>query len=141
MLDDDLVEVAQLDSENVSNWVILHFKEHLQSCRGFQYVARLTTNHKLCGFICGNLILDEAEIHNIAVAKQYREQGVGAALMEQTLQFLKAQKARACFLEFRVSNQPAKYLYGRFNFQPIAVRKKYYNSPTEDAMIMKLHTI
>ena len=138
MQDDDVTEVAELDRENLPCWAILHFEQQLGASHTFQFIARLKATNKLCGFICGQLITGEAEIHKIAVTKEQQRQGIGTALMQHTLQFLKAHGTTSCFLELRASNLPGKYLYNTFHFQPIAVRKKYYSSPVEDAIVMQL---
>jgi ribosomal-protein-alanine N-acetyltransferase len=141
MQDTDLAKVAQLDRENASSWAVLHFEQQLQAAHAFHFIAEQPETDELCGFICGQLVDSEAEIHKIAVAEKYRRQTIGTYLMHHTLQFLHTQQAQSCILELRRSNLPAKTLYQTFNFHQIAIRKKYYNSPKEDAMIMKLHLI
>jgi ribosomal-protein-alanine N-acetyltransferase len=39
-------------------------------------------------------------------------------------------------LEVRLSNRPARELYGRFGFKPVGVRPRYYSDNGEDALIM-----
>ncbi len=141
MRDDDVIKMAELDRENPSSWAILHFKQQIESRCGFHFTAKLKTTNELCGFICGQYLSNDAEIHKITVARIHRHQGIGTALMHHTLRFLQKHSVQNCFLEFRTENQPARILYERCNFQPIAVRKKYYNSPIEDAIIMKLSSI
>jgi ribosomal-protein-alanine N-acetyltransferase len=138
MLDEDLQDVAQLDSENLSAWAILHFRQQLESPCGFHFTARLKPAGELCGFICGHHIADEAEIHKIAVTMRHRRKGIATALLYHTLQVLQDQKSTSCFLELRAANKPAEKLYSQFNFQAVGRRKKYYSSPPEDAIIMKL---
>ena len=41
------------------------------------------------------------------------------------------------FLEVRASNEPAIKLYSSFGYEQIAVRKRFYSNPIEDAIIMK----
>ncbi len=132
------MEVAELDRENLSCWAILHFEQQLRANHSFQFIVRLKSTGQLCGFICGQLVAGEAEIHKIAVSKKNRRQAIGTALMLHTLQYLKAHASKSCFLELRGSNLPGTYLYKTFNFQQIAVRKKYYSSPVEDAIVMQL---
>lgn len=138
MREDDLIEVAELDSENLSSWAILHFRHQLKARCGFQFVARLVKTNELCGFICGQQVEDEAEIHKIGVAKPHRRKAVATRLLRHCLDLLKDHKASSCVLELRASNNPAKALYSSFAFQTVALRKKYYTSPSEDAIIMKL---
>ncbi len=141
MQDDDVAEVAQLDRQNLSSWATLHFRQQLAAPHSFHFTARLTQTEELCGFICGQLLADEAEIHKIAVVEKYHRQAIGSTLLQATLTFLKEQRAHTCMLELRRSNSPARRLYESFQFEPVAVRKKYYTSPVEDAIIMRLNDI
>ncbi len=43
------------------------------------------------------------------------------------------------FLEHRESNTPASALYESFGFEKYAVRKNYYTSPVENAILRVLH--
>ncbi len=82
-------------------------------------------------------VMDEGEITNIAVNSQYRRQGIGEAILEALLKLAQQRMLTIIHLEVRVSNVAAKRLYEKFRFQPIAIRKKYYQQPTEDAIIME----
>jgi ribosomal-protein-alanine N-acetyltransferase len=44
--------------------------------------------------------------------------------------------ARVATLEVRLTNEPARLLYGRFGFRPVGVRPRYYSDNGEDALIM-----
>jgi ribosomal-protein-alanine N-acetyltransferase len=46
--------------------------------------------------------------------------------------------ARRVFLEVRASNAAAQKLYSALGFTGTSVRKEYYDSPVEDAVIMTL---
>ena len=45
--------------------------------------------------------------------------------------------ARQIFLEVRVSNTPAIKLYEKLNFKVAGSRKGFYQSPSEDALVMQ----
>jgi ribosomal-protein-alanine N-acetyltransferase len=49
-----------------------------------------------------------------------------------------AKGARRAFLEVRASNTAAQKLYSDLGFTGAFVRRDYYDSPTEDAVIMTL---
>ena len=40
------------------------------------------------------------------------------------------------FLEVRQSNEAAKRLYEKLGYSPIGVRKRFYEKPVEDAIVM-----
>jgi ribosomal-protein-alanine N-acetyltransferase len=54
------------------------------------------------------------------------------------IQRLRAEGCRFLFLEVRASNREAKEIYEKLNFRVMGIRKNYYVSPVEDAVIMVL---
>lgn len=46
--------------------------------------------------------------------------------------------AESVLLEVRASNDPALALYASMGFRQVGLRKKYYSSPEEDAVLMTL---
>ncbi len=82
------------------------------------------------------LVVDEAHITNIAVSPDTRRKGYGKVLVEAMLQEAKCLGALRSTLEVRESNVAARALYGGFGFKDIGLRKNYYESPKEDAVIM-----
>ncbi len=77
---------------------------------------------------------DEAEILALTVAPEHRRCGVGGALLQT---FLEGRRGRV-FLEVRPSNAAARRLYQRFGFTPTGRRASYYQSPSEDAILLQL---
>ncbi len=86
----------------------------------------------ICGFA---VFLDAAdcELMDIATRKSSRQRGVARLLLSHFFENCKV----PAFLEVRRTNYPAISLYKSFGFEEIAVRKNYYQNPTEDAIIMK----
>lgn len=81
-------------------------------------------------------VLDELHIQNIAVDPAFRRKGVANALLNHVLAAARAEGATGATLEVRASNSAARALYDRFGFQTEAVRKNYYQNPTDDALIL-----
>ena len=52
--------------------------------------------------------------------------------------FAKESGAECIFLEVRESNVPAISLYKKLGFEELGIRKKFYEHPIEDAIIMKV---
>lgn len=90
---------------------------------------------KIVGF-AGFNSLDVAEILNIAVISEYRNNGIGRMLLERCEKCASECGNDKLYLEVRISNESAVSLYKSFGFHEIGVRKKYYTSPVEDAIIM-----
>ncbi|MBS7577802.1 MULTISPECIES: ribosomal protein S18-alanine N-acetyltransferase [unclassified Enterococcus] len=87
---------------------------------------------KLVGFLSAIKVLPELEISNIAVLPSYQNQGIAGQLIGQ----LKA-CGSVIFLEVRESNQKAKQLYLKAGFYQTGLRKKYYQEPEENAILME----
>ncbi len=103
-------------------------------------VARLTdagTRQPLAGYVCVWVVGDEAHINNIAVDPRWRRRGIATALLDAALDLGRVRGARRAFLEVRASNLGAQALYQQFGFQAAGVRKRYYDHPVEDAVIMR----
>lgn len=103
-------------------------------------VARLPdagTPPPIVGYICGWVVGEELHINNIAVNPRWRRRGIAGALLTAALDRGRARGARCAFLEVRASNVGAQALYRRFGFEPAGVRRRYYNHPIEDAVIMR----
>jgi len=72
---------------------------------------------------------------SIAVLPQYRNKGVGYALIRRALQAMTHYKAKECYLEVRVSNLPAINLYKKLGFEITKTIKGYY-ADGENAYMM-----
>jgi ribosomal-protein-alanine N-acetyltransferase len=93
-----------------------------------------TTCERLAGFaVARRTAADELEILNVAVDPPFRRRGVGLRLIQQLL----GQYRGTVYLEVRQSNYAARKLYHSLGFEAIAVRKNYYRSPVESAIVMK----
>ena len=94
-------------------------------------------NGALAGYAVAMAVADEATVANVAVLPEFRRRGAAKALLAASLDACRERGAAVCFLEARESNKAARKLYGSFGFAEIAVRRGYYDSPVEDAVIMK----
>lgn len=92
---------------------------------------------KIVGYIGMYVMVPEGEITNVAVAKEARGSGTGAALVEVMQQWAAEHGVERIVLEVRMSNDPAIHVYEKRGFTTIGVRKNFYRFPTEDAGIME----
>lgn len=90
------------------------------------------------GYSIALTVLDESEILNIAVDLSCRGQGLGGRLLDAALSEVRERGATAAFLEVRESNERARKLYASRGFSEISRRRKYYRSPPEDALVLRL---
>jgi ribosomal-protein-alanine N-acetyltransferase len=102
------------------------------------YVVCTDGAGNVLGYIGSRIVLDSADITNVAVRPECRRQGVAARLLQVFLDFAKANKLAFLTLEVRASNYDAIALYGSRGFRSVGRRKNYYEHPREDAIIMTL---
>lgn len=91
---------------------------------------------EFAGYISLNIALDEGYINNIAVAPEFRRQGIAEKLLSVLKK--KAEKKNLAFLslEVRESNSAAIKLYEKCGYENMGVRKNFYENPKENAIIM-----
>lgn len=94
-------------------------------------------DERVIGYVGSQTVPPEADVMNLAVAPEYRRQGIGRQLMQTLTEVLHTQGIESLFLEVRASNDPAIALYSEFGFVQVGRRKKYYVNPTEDALILR----
>ncbi len=135
MLQTDIKAVAELEKKCFSQpWSENSLKESLQN-NSYDFLVAEEAN-KIIGYMGVTIILEEADVTNVAVDLDYRCQGVGTALIFHMLQLCRAKGVNAITLEVRSSNQAAIKLYEKMRFISVGVRKNFYEKPTEDAIIM-----
>ncbi len=80
---------------------------------------------------------DEAYVQTIAVASRAQGRGVGTTLLRLLLEEAERRGDRIVLLEVRADNDRAQRLYQRFGFEPVGVRRGYYQPSGADAVIMR----
>ena len=86
---------------------------------------------EVAGYIAVTGVCD-ASVDSVAVSKKFRRLGIASRLMIEAL----SRCGETAFLEVRESNKPAIELYKSLGFRKIGVRRGYYDSPEEDAVVM-----
>lgn len=105
----------------------------------------LLERQRIVGYALMMMVLDEAHLLNISVAKSHQKQGLGRSLLNHMIEISRRHKAANMFLEVRTSNIAAITLYEHMGFCEMAIRRGYYpadpaifKSGREDAMLMGL---
>ncbi|MBP5282740.1 MAG: ribosomal protein S18-alanine N-acetyltransferase [Lachnospiraceae bacterium] len=88
------------------------------------------------GFAGMTVSCGEGEIDKVMVAPSCQRQGIADALLTALFELGKEIGVTAYTLEVRVSNEPAIRLYEKHGFRSEGVRPRFYEKPTEDALIM-----
>ncbi|MER8184005.1 ribosomal protein S18-alanine N-acetyltransferase [Kitasatospora sp. NPDC094015] len=80
----------------------------------------------------------EGDVQTIAVAPGHQGAGLGAVLLTDLVEESARRGCTELLLEVRVDNLRAQRLYERFGFQPVGVRRGYYQPANVDALVMRL---
>lgn len=91
---------------------------------------------KILGYLIYDIIYDRAELVNIYVLENYRNNKIGTQLLQQLINIAKENNCKNITLEVRKSNKYAILLYKKYNFKEVAIRKGYYSG--EDGILMEL---
>lgn len=80
---------------------------------------------------------DEAWVQNIAVRRDAQRRGIGRLLLEALLAEAARRGIRSTLLEVAADNAPAQRMYAMYGFEPIGVRRGYYQPSNTDALVMQ----
>ncbi len=132
----DLPGIAAIERASFDDaWTELMFVAHLRQRTDTFVVAAL--DGRVVGYCIARCVADTGEVLNIAVDPTCRRSGLGAMLLDFALSHLAACAAREVWLEVRESNIAARALYASRGFAAAGRRKKYYQSPREDALVLR----
>lgn len=97
-------------------------------------------NGALMGYAVLMMVLDEAHLLNISIAKELQGRGLGRQLLAHMIGIARGYGGQTMFLEVRPSNKSALQLYEDVGFNEFSVRKGYYPAANgrEDAILMGL---
>lgn len=132
----DLSEVMDIEFDSYSMpWGEATFRGLLRRVDADLLVAESADT--LVGYAACWFVVDQGELGNVAVARDWRRRGVGARLVDACIARAGERGARELFLEVRPSNITAQRLYLRFGFEAVGRRRNYYVAPAEDAIVMR----
>ena len=113
---------------------------HPWSRKDLEAQLRIDTSHfivaslngRAVGYMGLQIFSGEGYVTNVAVLPEYRRLGIAetliAAQMKNDMRFIT--------LEVRKSNAAAIALYEKMGYKNIGIRKRFYEKPVEDAVIM-----
>ncbi|MDF1593099.1 MAG: ribosomal protein S18-alanine N-acetyltransferase [Desulfobacterales bacterium] len=93
-------------------------------------------HERIVAYIFFRLAADEMHILKIAVASEWRCQGIATVLMEKSLALAEHKGGSVAYLEMRPGNTAAVMLYRKLGFRVIGKRTNYYSETGEDALVM-----
>ncbi len=135
----DIDQILAIERDSFPTpWSAKIFRREIISPISRLLVARVSRER--CGLVAGYLVYwhvaDEIHLHNIAVRKDMKRQGIASRLLAETIRRSRLKGARWLTLEVRRSNQAAQRFYDKFGFSVRGIRQGYYTDTGEDALIM-----
>jgi ribosomal-protein-alanine N-acetyltransferase len=134
----DLDAIMAIEPKIYSHpWSRGNFSDSLKS--GYScWVVEL--DGELIGYGALMVVLDEAHLLNISIAKPFQGRGLGRGLLAHFIEVARRHGGQMMFLEVRPSNTSAIALYESMGFNEFSVRKGYYpgENGREDAILMGL---
>jgi [ribosomal protein S18]-alanine N-acetyltransferase len=91
---------------------------------------------ELMGFAVARMVLDVCELESIVVVDNMRGKGIGKALLKTVSTWAAVHGAGRTELEVRASNESAIGFYEKAGWRREGLRRNYYRTPEEDAVLM-----
>lgn len=136
MLHADLPEVLALEQRAFDDpWTQAHFEGELKNPHSTIDLLR-APDGALLGYVAYWIIVDEAQLLDVAVHPDHRRRGLGRQLVTRLVEQAQRADCALVVLEVRRSNTPAVQLYESLGFRAVSIRKGYYRSNGEDAIVM-----
>lgn len=132
---EDLKSIKNILASDFDNFWSFDVLEDELECDNSYVIVAKNTDNTIVGFAGLKTILDEADIMNIVVKKDFRHNGIGSILLENLINYSKNTNMKTITLEVNENNLSAIRLYDKFSFDKLGIRKKYYNGES-DAIIM-----
>lgn len=137
MVSDDVPAVYAIELATFPTpWTLDSFYYEVHENQYAHYVLAIDEEDHIIGF-CGMwMVVDAAQITNVAVIESARGRGIGEGLMREAMRIAQQKEMEIMSLEVRVTNTVAQNLYRKLDFQDGGLRKGYYTDNGEDALVM-----
>ncbi len=135
----DASAAADLESRTLGNEA--YSEESFRETLALSYAVYmgLWEEELLLGLAGARIIAGEAEISNVSVRPERRNEGLGSKVLSALTEELSLRGVTDLSLEVRASNRAAIRLYEKAGFKQEGVRPGLYERPKEDALIMWRH--
>ncbi len=137
----DLGDLEKMEQQQFRDpYTTAIWRRELSNSLAHTYVA--VENHgpesdEIIGYINFWTIIDEAELHRLAVKEECRRYGVACGLLNFMFRMLRRMSIGSVHLEVRCGNIPAIKCYEKYGFIMKGRRPGYYGESGEDAFILE----
>lgn len=135
MRETDVPACAAIEACADDGWSEAALREELAQENARLFVAE--AEGKVAGLAVFQLVCGEASLYAVSTAPAFRRQGVARALLSWAFAALCLQGAQDVFLEVRAQNSAAQALYRSLGFVQTGLRRNFYATPADDAVLMQ----
>lgn len=133
---DDIDRVLELEAVlfGAGAWTRGMFADEL-SAPGRRYIA-VEDDGVLVGY-AGASMGEEAHVMTIGVDPEHRRRGHASTMLRDLVSAARRHGATSMILEVRADEDGPQALYRQFGFEPIGIRRGYYQMEGADAVVMR----
>ena len=132
----DVTELLAIEqSQFPEPWTRGMLLDELSNTRTRRYTVAVE-GRRIVGYLGIMYVLDELHVNTIGTRAGDEGRGVASSLLDDAWADARTRGVLRATLEVAVSNQRALALYYRYGFQPVGVRKNYYERTHEDALVL-----
>lgn len=134
----DVPAIARIERESFDEpWSAAEITKDV-TAGGNVYVAAAVCGEELAGYAEIRSVAGEAQIYNIAVAPEFRREGIGEVLMRHLIAKAEEDGCSVVNLEVMDGNEAATEMYNKLGFREVGRRRGYYAKGSRDAVLMDL---
>jgi len=122
---DQAKNLSELEEKIFStSWDPLWIREKINNENAVYWVKK--EDDEIVGYLAVQFVGEDIEILGLGVLEDYRGKGYASDMLFAMMNHLKQYNYNKVFLEVRDSNNVAKNLYSKFNFNRSGTRLNYY---------------
>lgn len=129
-------------ASGLNAWPLIAYDESYRADRLGLVMRGGMIASSVIGCLVGQIVLDEAELHDIQLLPSYQGSGMAADLLQHFLTECRKRSILRVTLEVRESNARARAFYVKHGFTQVGRRAGYYagrkGQPSEAALILAL---
>lgn len=130
-----VMDMADLEASCFSEaWTPAQLAYELENPHAVYFCA--VQNGRTVGFAGMHNVLGEGYITNVAVREDCRRRGIARSLLRELFRYAAGHAMAFITLEVRQSNAGAITLYEKCGFTRQGTRRRFYQHPIEDALLM-----
>lgn len=119
-------------------WPEMDIDSELEKSCARAWVARPSDHAEPVAFLLAWAVADELHVLWIGTLPQFRRRKAARAVLDAAVEYSAAEHVRLVLLEVRKDNHAAIRLYRSAGFHAIGLRRGYYATDAQDAILMTL---